>query len=274
MKISVIIPVLNQPDMCHAVIEQLYKTIDKDVEVIVIDNGSEFPFIEPKATVIRFGKSIGVYPVFAEGFKYASGDIVAFLHSDLVIWETNWYKRVIAEFEKDDNLGMIGFIGSDQIDWAGGRGLGTTSNFQGLRLDRWNGSGASIHGKSSREFSEASVVDGCAMIIRREAWNDIGEREDFPPMQFYDRLISTQLIEKGWKIGVLGIECDHFSRQSMGEKEYVEMAMEWCVKNKIAPVSDHEGEPVNWNTTIYQEAERRWLKEYRDEKHIIPCSVK
>lgn len=286
MKLSIVIPILNQHAMAHAVIDQLFKTIQPGTEVIVLDNGSKESFKDDRAIVVRFDKTIGVYPTFRDGFLFASGDVVAFFHSDLAVWEVGWDKRVLAQFEGNQRLGMVGFIGSNEIDPSGGRGLGTTSNFQGLTLlegrshgpDRglpmkigmWQGSHGRVHGKVSDGFSKAAVVDGCAMIIRREAWNQISYREDFPPHHFYDRLISTQLLDKNWKIGVLGIACDHFSGQTVNqEPAYHDMAQIWCLNHGFSGV----GNPINWDATIYQEAERRWLKEYRDEKHIVPIKI-
>lgn len=282
-KLSVVIPVLNQHDLTHAVVDQLFQVTDPtEVEIVVIDNGSTVPFMDERCNVLRFHKTLGVYPSFKDGFSFASGEIVAFFHSDLVIWENDWFNRVIEEFDKNERLGMIGFIGSNEIDPSGGRGLGTTSNFKGKILSReigdktmkWFGSPASIHGKVSSEFSKAVVVDGCAMIIRRKTWDEIGYREDFPPHHFYDRLISTQLLELGWQIGVLGIECDHFSGQTVSSEDaYHEMAKEWALKylHQGGYVQTNTG--VNWDGTIYQEAERRWLKEYRDDKHIVPIKL-
>jgi glycosyltransferase involved in cell wall biosynthesis len=288
MKLSIVIPCLNQSALTTRVVKEILRTTDfltSQVELLVIDNGSDKPFggfEGPFVKVIRNEKTVGVYPTFKQGFENTSGDVVAFFHSDLIIWEKDWNQRVIKEFVNDARLGMIGFIGSNEIDYCGGRGLGTTSNFQGLATSGgeqdeykiWRGSDAKVHGKVSDEFSRAAVVDGCSMIIRRGTWNDIGYRTDFPPHHFYDRLISTQLLEKNWHIGVLGVACDHFSGQTVAhEQAYHDMAKEWSNKYLHQGHMVKDGDKVNWDSTIYQEAERRWLKEYRDEKHIVPIKI-
>jgi GT2 family glycosyltransferase len=271
--------------MCQNVLNQLYETIGFDTEVIIIDNGSDVPFhYTGSKNIIRNEKSIGVYPTFKQGFEVATGDVVAFFHSDLVVWEKDWDKRVIKHFQQDANLGMIGFIGSNEIDWHGGRGLGTTSNFKGLSMiDQtgsnngkdvkvWVGSHGAIHGKVNEGYTDAVVVDGCAMIIRRTAWQDIGVREDFPPHHFYDRLISTQLIENGWNIGVLGIACDHFSGQTVNiEPSYQQMAYDW-LSTRLLELDKFNPEH-NYDHDIYKLAEQYWLCEYRDKKHIVPIKL-
>ena len=274
MKLSIVIPIMNQHDMCHAVIEQLCKVTSNTTEIIVIDNGSTIPFTNHELRyidVIRNEKSVGVYPTFKQGFDNAHGDIVAFFHSDLIVWEEGWDTKVIQHFKVNPHLGMIG---SSEIDQSGGRGLGTTSNFAGKSLGRWAGSAGHIHGKQSANYSNAAVVDGCAMIIRRSAWEHIGVKQDFPPHHFYDRLISTQLLEKHWQIGVLGIACDHFSGQTVNqENAYSQMAQDWATQHNITIAFHQNSVAPNWDATIYQEAERRWLREYRDEKHIVPIHI-
>jgi GT2 family glycosyltransferase len=281
MRLSVVIPTHGQADMSAEVYKVLRENTSPDVEFIIIDNCSEpwlnhlrYSEVGKKVAVVREDKNIGVYPTFKAGMDYAQGDIVAFLHSDMIVWEKDWDKRVVEVFKQNPKLGLMGFIGSDEIDSCGGRGRGTTSNFAGRKLETnigtWEGSPAKAHGKTSAFFSNAAVVDGCSMILRREAWTDIGVREDFPPHHFYDRLISTQMLEKGWSVCVLGIECDHFSGRTVGrEVGYDKMAEEWCGKHGLTM----DGAP-NWDTVIYKEAERLWLTEYRDTKHLVPIKVK
>lgn len=283
---------MNQVPMAKTVYAQLRKATDTvydDVEFVIIDNGSSEPLSLldfPGAKIIRNEKSTGVYPTFKQGFENTEGEFVAFFHSDLIVWEERWNERVVRAFEENGNLGMIGFIGSNEIDSAGGRGLGTTSNFQGKSLSgdpgmdglfiTWHGSAAAVHGKVSEGLSFAAVIDGCAMIIKRSAY--VGEdmyRDNFPPHHFYDRLISTQMLEKKFDVAVLGIECDHISGQTVNqEPAYQQMAYEW-LKRRSALIDGLIGDfdpAVNYDADIYQIAEAMWLDEYR-RKGLVPCRV-
>lgn len=297
-KLSVVISVLNQVPLASSCFREIFKnTVDiTNTEFIIIDNGSS-PRLEdkdfPGAIMVRNEKNIGVYPTFEQGFRVANGEVVVFLHSDLVIWENGWDLRVRKEFENRQRLGLVGFVGSDEIDWHGGRGGGTMSNFSGNTLrstyvDKelkaenhlWKGSPASAHGKTITDYQRGAVVDGCVMIISRDAWNKIGFRSDFPPHHFYDRLISTQILEAGLEVGVLGIEFDHISGQTVNvEKGYQHMAYEWFHHNMIKdPIFDLSSfvvfdENHNYDSDIYKVAEDMWLKEYRDIKHIVPVKI-
>jgi GT2 family glycosyltransferase len=284
-RVSVIIPVLNQFDLVEKTLEYLSQELPRPYELLIIDNGSDVPFETkfPDVKILRIDEPIGSYPTFKVGLQEAEGEILAFFHSDFFVYDKDWSRKVLAEFDKDTQLGMIGFIGSNEIDSAGGRGLGTTSNFQGKRTlktislqgaDRtytyWEGSPAAVHGKINAGFTRAAVVDGCCMILRRTALEDIGFRENFGIHHFYDKLISTQLLEKQWKIGVLGIECDHISGQTVNqEQKYKDAVRDWAIKNHYHP----GGLGINWDDFVYHYSENYWLKEYRDTKHIIPIKV-
>lgn len=288
-KLSIIIPVLNQIDLaktCYKEILVNNLNLENETEFIILDNGSDIPIQEQDflgAKIVRNEKNIGVYPTFKQGFEVATGDVVAFLHSDVVIWQYGWNNIVLDTFNTYNNFGLCGFIGSNEIDDRGGRGGGTASNFQGReitdRLKTWTGSDWTHHGKHLTDYMKGAVVDGCVMILSRKAWNRIGYRKDFPPHHFYDRLISTQILEAGYSIGVLGIEFDHISGQTVNqEKGYQKMAWEWLKKNQ--PIQDYEMtrtfgdfDSRNYDEALYKRAEYMWLKEYRDEKHIVPLSI-
>lgn len=287
MKLVVVLPCLNQFSITRQAIQYLLEAREQenDYSIIVLDHGSdvEFEIDAPGVEIYRTDDPVGSYPVFKEALGLTDADILAFFHTDTFIYEKGWDKRVMAEFEKDPRLALIGFIGSNEIDSAGGRGLGTTSNFQGRRTlknlvleqgqrdyEYWSGSPAEVHGKRNNGFAKAAVVDGCSMILRRVALEEIGFREGFPPHHHYDRLISCQLLEKKWNIGVLGIEFDHISGQVANqEQKYHDLAKKWILDHKIRP----EAIGVNWDLEVYLEAERQFLREYRDQKHLIPVKV-
>jgi len=279
MQFSIIIPILNQFDVAKQSIDFLLnsRVNEDDYDIWVIDNGSDDTFTYPGVNTIKLHEPIGSYRVFFEALKYIQSDIFAVFHSDFFVYEKNWKERVELEFLRDPSLGMIGFIGSNEIDSSGGRGLGTMSNFQGRTTERhdvkefkWSGSEAKIHGKVINDFHYAAVVDGCSMILRRKAIEDIGIRENMPLHHFYDRLISTQLLEKGWKIGVLGIECDHISGMTANqENKYQDASKKWFYDRHLSP----GGIGTNWDNKTYQLAEKIWLDEYKFQKHFIPLKV-
>lgn len=297
-KLSLVIPVLNQISLAKTCYKEIWLNTLTDVEFVILDNGSDEPIKQedfPGARIHRLEVNIGVYPTFKIGMEVATGEIVAFFHSDLVVFEKGWDLRVIETFEKETKLGLLGFIGSTEIDIMGGRGGGTTSNFT-LKViecgnEKWLGSDWRAHGTHLTEYKRGAVLDGCSLIFRRECWNEIGYRENFPPHHFYDRLISTQILERGWHVGILGIECGHISGGTVGkELKYDLMAEQWCNKNLNITTKEQwieqnkdwhinrsnpsrNGSLHNWDSVIYMEAEKRFLQEYRDKKHLLPYRI-
>lgn len=284
MKLSAVISVHNQLPLAKACYQETH-TNAPDTEFIIIDNESTPALTQEDflgAKIVRNEKNIGVYPTFRQGFEVATGDVVAFFHSDVVVWYQGWDLEVVKYFESiyPNSLGLVGFVGSNEIDSLGGRGCGTMSNFQGKSLTdgnkTWKGSRAEDHGRRVLGYHRGAVVDGCVMIIKRDAWNSIGYRDDFPPHHFYDRLISTQMLEKGFHVGILGIPFDHISGQTVNqEKGYQEMGQAWLDKNPdplIVPAHINPSD-VTVDMAIYLKAEQKWLKEYRDTKHIVPIRI-
>jgi glycosyltransferase involved in cell wall biosynthesis len=274
-RITVVIPVLNQFPLLRQNLELLTKeNSPEDFDVLIIDNGSdeEFHTDIPNVSVIRFDEPIGVYPCFQVGLENTDSEILCFMHSDFFFWNPRWYKQIEGAFNGNSKLGLVGCIGSDDWSYNGGRGGGTMGSFQGKTIgDKWSGSHISGHGKDiTGRLQNAVQVDGCCMIFRRQALQSIGFRDDIY-FHFYDRIMSAQILEKGWKIAVLGIECDHVSNQTAGNEsaKYWPAAKKFCIEHNIPFPEDTE----NFDSIIYQDAEQRYLKEWRDEKHFFPMRL-
>ena len=301
MNLSIVVPVLNQFELFEKTISQIILNTETFVEIIVIDNGSDdilFNYWKEKKLVgreyvkfVRNEENIGNYPIFRQGLGLSNNEIIAFFHSDLFIYEKGWDRKIIEVFKKNSKLGLIGFIGSNEIDGFGGRGLGTMSNFQGRQVGSWKGSPAEVHGKRINDLRKAAVVDGCSMIFRRKCLEEIDFRPEYGLHHFYDRLMSCQVRERGWEIGVLGIECDHISGQTCNtQQKYFDSVRDWFKKNfNIDKPEDwvnirkdwfnnpqnpsYQKIPHQWDNCMYFETEYQFLTEWRDQKKFIPRKV-
>lgn len=112
-EISIIVPHLNQPDLLETLLVALAaQTIHWErMEVIVIDNGSREL---PRAVVERFPGSLlaveptaGPGPARNRGVALARAPILAFIDADCRP-ETDWVERILARFEADPALDIIG----------------------------------------------------------------------------------------------------------------------------------------------------------------------
>ena len=117
-KLSIIIGVLNGFELADETIKSMYDNLsDKEnTEIIIIDNGSDKPYINNNVKVIRNEINTGNYPMFKQGLELAQGEVIAFIHSDVFIFQRGWDLSVLAQFEANDSLGLVGFLGSTEID--------------------------------------------------------------------------------------------------------------------------------------------------------------
>ncbi len=284
-KLSIIMPMLGQHDMTQFTLNKVVKHHKEDLEIIIIDNGGDFtPEAPPESSgpyslrvIVPEEGNLGVYPVYKYAMERAKGDIVLFMHNDLVIDEDNFDIYVKYLFATKPELGLLGFLGSDEVAKNGGKGYGTTSNYEAktyhFRDKTFTGTDPLTYGSRYDGYTNAAILDGLAMAFRRSAWQKIGFRPDFPPNHYHDRLIPLQIIEAGYKVGVLGIACDHMDGQTRrGEKKYASIVQGWCERNGVAPYVDENGK-TSWEYAIHMEAQRKLLKEWKEEKHIIPMKV-
>lgn len=301
MKLSIVVGMLNQFELTGATMKSMVENLERpeETEFVLINNGSErgVEFLMQAEYMGKLGamklvnneKNLGNYPLFKQGLRESSGEVIAFLHSDVFVYQKGWDVAVRAQFDSHDNLGVLGFIGSTELDNWAGRGSGTTSNMQGRTVDRWHGSAGHHHGAVSGGMTiDGSVVDGCVMIFRREVLDRIEEKKNMPPHHFYDRLMCVQAIELGYKVGILGIEFDHVSGQVANQEQgWQTTSKEWFEKNlgisnpmdwgelRHAWVNDGRNPsrgkiPDQWDYCAYLEAEYQFLAEYRDQKRLVP----
>ena len=285
-KLSIVISMLGQHDMTQFCLNKVIEHHKEDLEILIVDNGGDFtPEIPSKSggpftlrVIIPPGGNLGVYPVYKFGMENTTGDIVLFIHNDLMIDEDGFDIFVKYLFATKDKLGLLGFVGSDEINEHGGKGYGTTSNFEAktytYKDKSWTGGDALIYGSRYDGFTNAVILDGLAMAFRRKAYEKIDYRPKFPPNHFHDRLVPCQILEAGYTVGVLGIACDHMDAQTRtNEKKYQSIVQGWCEKNNTQKFMDDSGN-VSWEYTIHFEAQRQFLKEWRDQKHFIPRKVR
>jgi len=307
MKTTVVISALNQFDLLRENLSTLTKDADTSkFDILVVDNGSDEPFTcdIPNVKVIRFEEPFGSYPIFKIGLENSDSDVLAFIHSDFFLWDKKWVEKVEQAFNDNAKLGLVGMIGASGWGSNGGR-IGTMGSFQGMELRKyydaneewpegkafcWTGSPASAHGEDvTGQLRKACQLDGCSMIFRRSCLESLPLDTWNIPHHWYDRLLCAWCIERDWEIGVIGIPCDHFSGQTVnGSKTYDKMAKEWCANNLGItepsqwldkhrewvnnPTNPDCGicELINWDQVLYHEGQLRFMKEFRDIKHLIP----
>jgi len=269
-------------------------------EVILLNNGSwKEPPEDPvkkwgdNFAFVQFGENLGANGVFHHMLpvlsKFNSSwpekynfDIVAYFHNDMMIREQGWDERVAFAFDLDPKLALAGFLGSNAIDGLGGRGLGTSSSFMGYEYASGHATKAEIHGRRVIGTEAAAVVDHCSMIFRVSMLYELPAQAEagYAPHHFYDRILSCEVLNRGWHIAMIGIECDHFGGgtglgklQGPGVIQYGVLNREENYKKWLAYKGMTWVEGENLDAVVYKEAEKIFLSKWRDDLHFIPVKV-
>lgn len=274
MSIRIVIPYMGNDDLTRTCVNQLIDTIrDGNTRITLWHNGSEsslssLDFGFP-VEFIQSSQNVGFYYPLLPIYESHSEDIIVMMHNDLFIYEEGWDRRLADAFFNNNQIGLVGLVGSNEIDGAGGRGLGTMLNFRGQGIDQWRGQPASA-GKKVTKLYPAAVLDSLFMAFRRECVPLLSINSSIALAHFYDKIWSCRIIESGFKVAVLGIECDHLGGQTLVlDQGYADDCDAWLKKHGYK--TDFKG--YDPSAEMYFVAERRFLSEYRDVKRMIPLKI-
>ena len=91
MKLSIVIPCYNESDSIKLLINKLESILNKDIEVILVDNGSNDQTSETiesikfpeNIEVLKLKENLGYGNGIIQGLKQTKGEIVSWTHADL-----------------------------------------------------------------------------------------------------------------------------------------------------------------------------------------------
>lgn len=151
----------------------------------------------------------GMLPAYEKAWRACPSDILAFFHTDLLITEPDWHLRVLTEFN-DPMVGLVGFGGSPQH----GDSEMYRKPYELVQLARGryysNAEDAEIHGEQFTGSMDVAVLDGLALIVRR----DLLERLDGWPINnikfhCYDYWLCCATRRMGYNIRLVGVKFLH-----------------------------------------------------------------
>lgn len=164
MKVSVVIPTYNQPELVRATVEAALSQSRPPDECIVVDDGSDRDTrgaLEPLLQSIRYVRKENGGPASAKnvGIAAATGDLIAFCdHDDL--WLPEKLERHVARHESDRELGVT-YSRVNRVLPDG----------RVRRVDPRQGPEGMVFAALLRK----SFIPTCsAVVVRREALDDVG----------------------------------------------------------------------------------------------------
>lgn len=113
LKTSIVILTYNQLPLTKQCLTSIKNhTDEKDLEIIVVDNGSTDGTIAylksiPSLKTIFNEKNLGFAKGCNQGFDIATGDNILFLNNDTIVTE-NWLQSMLTLLYSDEQIGMVG----------------------------------------------------------------------------------------------------------------------------------------------------------------------
>lgn len=278
MKLSIVIPIMNQHELTVKCLKLIHSYIKNVEEIVIIDN-SDTDFLAYKGLqevdsriinnlkVIRNKENVGVRESLNQGWRNSTGEAILFMHNDLMIYEPNFDEKLKETFEKVPQASMIGAFGA--------KGIGTpelfTKPYEMCQLARiHNISNAlmdkSIHGfrNLGNDYENVAVFDGMFMCIRRSFLDSIGGFDKITEtFHNYDNLICIKSIEAGFENLVIPIKCDHLGGRTT-------VAEDWAKKFG----KDKEQVHVDAHPPLYEYLKRTgriFVEDIFDEKTMNIC---
>ena len=190
--------------------QNIRDTIGVDYEIISIDN------------------SRGQYSIFQaynEGVARAKGDILCFMHDDILFRSNDWGKVVEASFASDQKTGALGVAGGHFLpDCPCSWSTCKTTSFHVWQTNR-DGS-ATEYGctdyANGKRLVEVASLDGLFMCIRRSLFDIIRfDDKTFTGFHCYDSDICMQVLSAGYSVKVtFDIDIEHRSNGACNQQYY------------------------------------------------------
>jgi len=157
IRISVIIPHLNQPQMLTRCLASLGDGDRLADEIIVVDNGSDvLPEVPAHVTLLQ-EKTSGPGPARNLGVAHASGDVLAFIDADCLA-RFDWLDHAARAIENDDILG-----GDVRIAYANPGKLTVLEAYESIYAYRME-----------RYIAEESFTGTGNLVVKREVLETVG----------------------------------------------------------------------------------------------------
>lgn len=160
-----------------------------------------------------------MYTKYNEGIDLANpndDDILVFIHEDVKILDLNFFNKLYLIFQKRENVGVIGIVGTKELDING-----WWINDRKHHVGRWiQGYDDGTQREMIRKIGydeNMLVVDGCCFAVRGKVAKRIRFLDKvFPEFyHFYDYSYCISVIEAGWKVAVADILIYHKSEGAL-----------------------------------------------------------
>lgn len=209
--VSVVIINHNGSSYLKGCLNSIVKSNSKDIEVVVVDNGSSDSSLDMLETfkgrhsiqlrLVSLDKNYG--PAFARnrGVEISKGKYISFLDNDTIV-DKNWAIEAVMAFEKDYKLGIIQCKlllnkDRDKIDYVG-EYIGSN----GFLVQRAR-AGEIDRGQYDQPV-KILAAKSAGMFVRKDVFEKIGGFDS-------DYFIYVEETDLGWRCWLAGYQCKYIA---------------------------------------------------------------
>lgn len=201
LKTSIVILTYNELPLTKQCLASINNyTEQKDIEIIVVDNGSNDGTIDylksiPSLKIILNEKNLGFAKGCNQGLDIATGDQVLFLNNDTIVTK-NWLKPLVSLLHSDEKIGMVGPVsnyvsGSQQINV-------NYTNIEGI--DGFTSSYCESQAGKSRRVLR---LVGFCLLVKKEVIKKIGKFDErFEYGSFEDDDFCLRTLSSGYELRI------------------------------------------------------------------------
>lgn len=202
-------------------------TIGCDYELIIIDNSNN---------------EYSICSAYNEGVRRAKGNILCFMHEDIVYHTTAWGKIVIAYFQKNPKVGMVGVAGTHFLSsvpsgwWE--TGCKSCHLIQGFEEKGQYQSNLSCVSKYKSVTTQVVAIDGMWCCMQRDIFNFIQWDEiTLNGFHGYDIDMSLQVWNLDYEVHIIwDVLVEHKSLGNAGEVFYETYEILWAKWHDFLPI--------------------------------------
>lgn len=217
--VSVIVVTLDNSDLLKKCLESLEAQTYKNMEVIVVDNGSteniksllDWDF--PDTLYIRLSENRGFAGGNNAGFEKARGDYIALINNDAVA-SPGWIESMAAVAESDPEIGQVASLILDGNDMDTMDSIGLGIAFDGMSRQAHRGEPPS----DLDAPMEVLAASGCACMYRASALKEAGFFDEDFFAYCEDTDLGLRLRFAGWKaVAAPGAAVTHYYSRTLGK---------------------------------------------------------
>jgi glycosyltransferase involved in cell wall biosynthesis len=204
--------------------DNLHTTVGCEYELIVIDNSEN---------------KYSIFEAYNLGINKSSGEILCFLHDDILIHTQNWGIVIANIFNSNSAIGLVGVAGSKIKTKMPSAWWDCENSCKRMNLIQHFASGEIKDwqiGWNNETMEEVVAIDGVFMMARKV--EGIKFNEELNGFHNYDLNLSFEYIKNGFEIMVTkDILIEHFSIGKLDESWYNSTLRIHKMYKKILPLS-------------------------------------